>query len=162
MVGRMLSFAGAFSIFIYLRPFVEMSAGVEVNQLSLLLGLGLAGFAGTYCASVLLALYLYQLLTLLPLALAAAALVFLGFGHLLWLAALILIVWGTLHTGLPLAGPTWLSLGIADEPDVSGGVLVAGIHLAILLGADPAGCCWIICRWPRPGSTGWCCCCLQR
>lgn len=149
MVVVMLSFVGAFSTFTYLRPFLETSAGVDVNQLSLLLGWGLAGFAVTYCASVLLALYLYRL----PLA-SAAALVFLGFGHLLWLAALILIMWGTLNAAIPVAWSTWLSLGIADEPDVSGGLLVAAIRLAIMLGAAPAGCCWIICRWPRPRSRG--------
>ena len=140
MVGVMLSFAGAFSTFTYLRPFLEMRAGVDVNQLSLLLlGLGLAGFAGTYGASVLLGRYLYPLLALLPLALAATTLVFLGFGHLFWPAALILVVWGTLNAAIPVAWSTWLSLGIADEPDAGGGLLVAAIQLAIMLGAAFGG-----------------------
>jgi len=140
MVGVMLSFAGAFSTFTYLRPFLETRTGVDVNQLSLLLlGLGLAGFAGTYGASALLGRHLYRLLALLPLALAVTTLAFLGFGHLLWPAAIILIVWGTLNAAIPVAWSTWLSLGIADEPDAGGGLLVAAIQLAIMLGAAFGG-----------------------
>lgn len=140
MLGVMLSFAGAFSTFTYLRPFLETRTGVDVTQLSLLLlGLGLAGFAGTYGASALLERYLYRLLALLPLALAAATLAFLGFGHLLWPAAFILIVWGTLNAAMPVAWSTWLSQGIADEPDAGGGLMVAAIQLAIMLGAAFGG-----------------------
>lgn len=140
MLGVMLSFAGAFSTFTYLRPFLEMRTGVDVTQLStLLLGLGLAGFAGTYGASVLMGRYLYRMLAWLPLALAAATLAFLGLGHLLWPAAFVLIVWGTLNAAMPVAWSTWLSQGIADEPDAGGGLMVAAIQLAIMLGAAFGG-----------------------
>lgn len=140
MLGVMLSFAGAFSTFTYLRPFLEARTGVNLTQLSLLLlGLGLAGFAGTYGASALQGRYLYRMLALLPLALAAATLAFLGFGHLLWPAAFILIVWGTLNAAMPVAWSTWLSQGIADEPDAGGGLMVAAIQLAIMLGAAFGG-----------------------
>jgi len=48
MVGIMLTFAGAFATFTYLRPFLETYTRPSVPQLYLLLlGLGLAGFAGT-------------------------------------------------------------------------------------------------------------------
>lgn len=140
MVGVMLSFAGAFSTFTYLRPFLETRTGADVTQLSLLLlGLGLTGFAGTYGASALLGRHLYRLLALLPLLLAAATLAFLGFGHLLWPAALVLIVWGALNAAIPVAWSTWLSQGIADEPDAGGGLMVAAIQLAIMAGAAFGG-----------------------
>ena len=49
MAGVMLTFAGAFSAFTYFRPFLEGYTRVSVPQLSLLLlGLGVAGFVGTY------------------------------------------------------------------------------------------------------------------
>ncbi|MCU1327731.1 MAG: rane protein major facilitator superfamily [Bryobacterales bacterium] len=52
MLGVMLTFAGAFTTFTYLRPFLETYTQVSVPQLSfLLLGLGTAGFVGTYGAS---------------------------------------------------------------------------------------------------------------
>ena len=71
MLGVMLTFAGAFATFTYLRPFLETYTEVSVPQLSLLLlGLGLAGFVGTYGASALLGRHLYSLLSGLPMALA--------------------------------------------------------------------------------------------
>mgnify|MGYP006145770791 CR=1 FL=1 len=140
MLGVMLSFAGAFSTFTYLRPFLEIRTGVDLRQLSLLLlGLGLAGFVGTYGASALLGRHLYRLLALLPLALAATTLAFLLFGHRLWPAALLLIVWGALNAAVPVAWSTWLAQGIADEPDAGGGLMVAAIQLAIMLGAGLGG-----------------------
>ncbi|HZX18299.1 MAG TPA: MFS transporter [Pseudomonas sp.] len=140
MLGVMLSFAGTFSTFTYLRPFLEIRTGVGLSQLSfLLLGLGLAGFVGTYGASALLGRHLYRLLALLPLALAATTLAFLLLGHLLWPAALLLIVWGALNAAIPVAWSTWLAQGIADEPDAGGGLLVAAIQLAIMLGAGLGG-----------------------
>ena len=140
MLGVMLSFAGAFSTFTYLRPFLEIRTGVDLSQLSLLLlGLGLAGFVGTYGASALLGRHLYRLLALLPLALAVTTLAFLWLGHRLWPAALLLVVWGALNAAIPVAWSTWLAQGIADEPDAGGGLMVAAIQLAIMLGAGLGG-----------------------
>ena len=140
MLATMLSFAGAFSTFTYLRPFLEVRTGVNVTQLSLvLLGAGLAGFAGTYAASALLPRRLYRLLALLPLALAIATLAFLSVGSLLWPAALTLVAWGAINAAIPVAWSTWLSQGVADQPDAGGGLLVAAIQLAIMLGAAIGG-----------------------
>ena len=40
---------------------------------------------------------------------------------------------------MPVAWSTWLSQGIADEPDAGGGLMVAAIQLAIMLGAAFGG-----------------------
>lgn len=54
MLSTMLTFAGAFGAFTYFRPFLEAEMGVSASQLSLLLlGLGLAGFAGTHFAGAI-------------------------------------------------------------------------------------------------------------
>jgi predicted MFS family arabinose efflux permease len=75
MLGVMLTFAGAFATFTYPRPFLETYTRVNVPQLSLLLlGLGLAGFVGTYGASMMVRRHLYSLLAGLPLALGAVTL----------------------------------------------------------------------------------------
>jgi predicted MFS family arabinose efflux permease len=140
MAGVMLSFAGAFATFTYLRPFLETYTGVSVPQLSmLLLGLGAAGFLGTYAATVMLGSHLYGLLRWLPLALGAVTVALLAVGHVFWAVALALAAWGALNAAIPVAWSTWLSKGIADEPESGGGLLVAAIQLAIMLGAALGG-----------------------
>ena len=140
MLGVMLTFAGAFATFTYLRPFLESYTRVVVPELSLLLlGLGVAGFAGTYGASALLGRRLYPLLRWLPLALAAVTLVMLGVGHLLWAVAAAMIAWGGLNSAIPVAWSTWLSKEVFDEPESGGGLIVAAIQLSIMLGAALGG-----------------------
>ena len=140
MAGVMLSFAGAFATFTYLRPFLETYTGVTVPQLSmLLLGLGAAGFLGTYGATVMLGSHLYGLLRWLPLALGAVTVALLAVGHVFWAVAIALVAWGALNAAIPVAWSTWLSKGIADEPESGGGLLVAAIQLAIMLGAALGG-----------------------
>ena len=140
MAAVMLSFAGAFSTFTYLRPFLEVRTGVNVSQLSLLLlGLGLAGFVGTYGASRLLGQHLYRLLAGLPLALAVATLALLAVGHLFWPAAIVLVGWGVLNAAIPVAWSTWLTQGVSDQPESGGGLMVAAIQLAIMAGAAFGG-----------------------
>lgn len=79
MFAVMLTFGGAFSSFTYFRPFLETYAHANVKELSLLLlGLGVAGFAGTYGASSLLPRRLYPMLRWLPLALSVATLLLLA------------------------------------------------------------------------------------
>lgn len=140
MLGVMLTFAGAFTVFTYLRPFLETFTRVSVPQLSiLLLGLGLAGFAGTYGASALIGRHLHSLMRWLPMALGAVTLAMLGAGHVFWAVGLLMIVWGVLNSAIPVCWSTWLSKGIADEPDSGGGLMVAAIQLAIMLGGAFGG-----------------------
>lgn len=140
MLGVMLTFAGAFATFTYMRPFLETYTQVSVPQLSLLLlGLGGAGFAGTYGASALLGRHLYSLLRWLPLALAAVTLGLLAVGHVLWEVAAMMVAWGALNSAIPVSWSTWLTKGISDEPESGGGLIVAAIQLSILLGAALGG-----------------------
>jgi predicted MFS family arabinose efflux permease len=140
MLGVMLTFAGAFATFTYLRPFLETYTRVTVPQLSLLLlGLGVAGFAGTYAATALLGRHMYALLRCLPLALGAVTLAMLSVGHVLWAVAVTMIAWGALNSAIPVAWSTWLSKEISDEPESGGGLIVAAIQLSIMLGAALGG-----------------------
>jgi predicted MFS family arabinose efflux permease len=121
MAAVMLTYAGAFAGFTYLRPFLENYTHVSLPQLSLLLlGLGLAGFAGTYGASSLVGRHLFLLLCGLPMALAAVTIGLLVVGHSLWGVAAMMIVWGTLNSAIPVTWSTWLSKGIRDEPESGG------------------------------------------
>lgn len=135
MTAVMLTFAGAFCTFTYLRPFLESYTRVNTTELSLLLlGLGLAGFAGTYVVTVSVSKRLYALLRYLPLLLAMTTIALLSLGHNLLMVAGVLIVWGGLNAAIPVAWSTWLSKGISDDPESGGGLLVASIQLAIMLG----------------------------
>ena len=140
MLGVMLTFAGAFSTFTYLRPFLETYTGVNVTQLSLLLlGLGVAGFVGTYFASTMAARHLYSLLTGLPLALGAVTLGLLAIRYHITGVAFAMFAWGALNSAIPVCWSTWLSKGIKDEPESGGGLLVGAIQLSIMLGGAFGG-----------------------
>lgn len=140
MSAVMLAFAGAFATFTYLRPFLETRMGATIPELSLLLlSLGMAGFVGTYAVSRIVGTHLYRLLTALPFALAVITLTLLMVGHHLWAAAVTLFVWGLLNSAIPVVWSTWLTQGIADEPEAGGGLMVAAIQLAIMLGAATGG-----------------------
>lgn len=140
MIGVMFTFAGAFATFTYLRPFLETYTHVSVPQLSLLLlGLGLAGFSGTYSASVLAGRHLYRLLMGLPLALGGVTLALLAARRHIWGVAVAMIAWGAVNSAIPVCWSTWLTKGISDEPESGGGLLVGGIQLSIMLGAASGG-----------------------
>lgn len=140
MAGVMLTFGGAFAAFTYLRPFLENRVQATLPQLSLLLlALGSAGFVGTYAASALLNRHLYRLLKNLPLALGGVTIGMLLAGHQLWALALLMFAWGALNAAIPVSWFNWLTQGIRDEPEAGGGLMVAAIQLAIMLGAGFGG-----------------------
>jgi predicted MFS family arabinose efflux permease len=94
--------------------------------------------------------HLLSLLCGLPMALAAVTIGLLALGHSLWGVAAMMVVWGTLNSAIPVAWSTWLSKGIRDEPESGGGLMVATIQLAIMLGAGLGDCCSTIFRlWQR-------------
>jgi predicted MFS family arabinose efflux permease len=136
----MLSFAGAFAAFTYFRPFLENVTRLPLPQLSLaLFALGLASFIGTAAASRLLKKHLYRLLALLPLALALITLLLLNIGALFWPTVLALVAWGVIYSAIPVCWSAWISDGIHDQPESGGGLIVALIQLAILLGGSLGG-----------------------
>ncbi len=140
MLAVMLTFGGAFAIFTYFRPFFEAYTHVSVSQLSLLLlGMGLAGFVGTYAASAIVNRRLARLLTGLPLALASVTLVMLPAGEHFMVIAILVMVWGAINAAIPVAWSTWLSKGVKDAPESGGGLMVASIQLAIMVGAELGG-----------------------
>jgi predicted MFS family arabinose efflux permease len=140
MLGVMLTFAGAFCTFTYLRPFLETYTQVDVAQLSLLLlALGVSGFAGTYGATALLRRHLFKMLALLPLALAAITLLMLNVGHEVYATGAAMVAWGAVNAAIPVAWSTWLAKGIREDPESGGGLMVGAIQLAIMLGAALGG-----------------------
>jgi predicted MFS family arabinose efflux permease len=146
MIGVSLTFAGAFATFTYLRPFLESVTHVDITPLSLLLlGLGAAGFIGTYAAGRLLTRRLHSLLWQLPVALAAVTVALVITGRNISAVAALMILWGAINSAIPVAWSAWLAKEISDEPESGGGLMVAVIQLSIMLGAAIGG--WWLDHW---------------
>lgn len=140
MTGILLLFMGQFSLFTYLRPFLETVTHVDATMLSiLLLILGLAGLVGTFVISLILHQHVYRYLILIPfiMALIAGAFV-LGGGHL-WFVAILMGLWGFIGTSAPVAWNTWLAQTLHQDAEIGGGLMVAIIQFAITLGATIGG-----------------------
>jgi predicted MFS family arabinose efflux permease len=146
MAGVMLSFGGAFATFTYLRPFLEGTVHASLPQISLLLlGLGVAGFAGTSVATALVRRHLYRMLGVLPLLLAAVTLALHAAAQAPWGVAVAMVTWGGINAAIPVFWSNWLARAVGDEAEAGGGLLVAAIQLAIMLGAAFGG--WLLDRF---------------
>ncbi|RYD59659.1 MAG: MFS transporter [Sphingomonadales bacterium] len=140
MLAVALFFMGQFALFTYLRPFLETVTAVDVTTLSLLLlGLGLAGLAGTYAIGFALKRTLYGLLVAMPLAMALIAGGLIALGSSPVSVAMLLMAWGVIGTAAPVAWWTWVSKALPDQAEAGGGLMVAVIQLAITLGAALGG-----------------------
>lgn len=141
MLAIMLQFAGAFTTFTYLRPFLETETGAGADQLSLLLlGLGAAGFAGTWLAGRLLEKsHLLGLLRWLPVIMAGATVGMLAMDKSVTGVAFMMILWGAVNAAVPVCWSTWLAKFMSEEPESGGGLMVACIQLSIMLGGGLGG-----------------------
>ena len=135
-----LFFMGQFTLFTYVRPFLETVTGVSASGLSLiLLAIGIAGFIGTLGVSPLLTARFYQTLITLPLLMAAIAGTLLLAGHHAWAVAILLSLWGMLATAAPTGWWTWIARTLPDDAEAGGGLMVAVIQLSIALGSTAGG-----------------------
>jgi predicted MFS family arabinose efflux permease len=95
MLAVLLSFMGQFTLFTYLRPFLEQVTGVNVSMLSaMLLIVGLTGLIGTSLVGKVLDGRLHVTLAVIPVAMAAVAVAMAAFGTSSWLTAGLLALWG--------------------------------------------------------------------
>ena len=140
MVAVSLFFMGQFALFTYLRPFLETVTHASVSTLSLLLlVLGVAGFAGTALIGGLLGNHLYRTLVAIPLLMAVVALALMTFGASVAATAVLLALWGLLATSAPVGWWTWLARTLPHDAEAGGGLMVAVVQLAIMLGAMVGG-----------------------
>ncbi|MFW1950456.1 MFS transporter [Acinetobacter beijerinckii] len=140
MFAILFLFMGQFSLFTYLRPFLENVTLVDANQLSsLLLIMGVSGLIGTFMISHILHKHLYRYLILIPLTMAFLAGAFILFGYQFWIIAALMVLWGLIGTSAPVAWNTWLTRSLPHEIEAGGGLMVAIIQLAITLGATAGG-----------------------
>ena len=140
LAAAMLSWGSAFTMFTYLRPFLERVTGADVQLLSiLLLVLGCAGFIGTWGAGRFVKGDVASLLRMPALIMGTSTLVLLLVGGSVLATALSLAVWGAMNTAMSVIWMTWLSQNADDAPEAAGGLMVAVIQTSILLGAMVGG-----------------------
>jgi len=140
MVAVSLFFFGQFTLFTYLRPFLDLVTSNNAPLISsMLLALGIAGFVGTIVIGWLLKSHLYSLLVAIPAAMAAIAATLVGIDSTSLNVSLLLMLWGLLGTAAPVGWWTWLSRTMPHEAEAGGGLMVAIIQLAIMSGAIVGG-----------------------
>lgn len=153
LVAAMLSWGAAFTMFTYLRPFLEQVTGAGVRTLSvLLLVLGAAGFAGTSVAGRRVGGPIAPLLKLPALVMGAATLGLLLGGRSVLVVGALLAVWGAMNTAMSVIWMTWLTRTVEDAPEAAGSLMVAGIQGAILLGAMLGG--FLLDHWSIQATLG--------
>jgi predicted MFS family arabinose efflux permease len=140
LIAAMLSWGSAFTMFTYLRPFLERVARVDVTLLSiLLLVLGCAGFVGTWASGRFVSGNVAPLLRLPALLMGGCTLGLLLLGSSVIAAALFLAIWGATNTAMSVIWMTWMSQNVDDAPEAAGSLMVAAIQTSILLGAVIGG-----------------------
>ncbi|WP_159714233.1 MFS transporter [Geminicoccus flavidas] len=140
MASILMLFMGQFALFTYLRPFLESVTHLDIAALSaILLVMGLAGVAGTWCIGWLLRTRLFSILIAIPLVMSVLAIALIGLGAMPGPVALLLVAWGFFGTAAPVGWGTWLSRTLPDDAEAGGGLQVAIIQLAITGGAAIGG-----------------------
>lgn len=133
-------FMGQFTLFTYLRPFLEAVTYVDVPTLSLLLLIiGVAGLVGTMLAGSLVSQSMNKVLVGIPLIMTAIAFAVIVVGSWVVPVAALLGVWGLVATCAPVGWFTWLARVLPHNAEAGGGLMVAVIQLAITAGATIGG-----------------------
>ena len=140
MLGVSLFFMGQFTLFTYLRPFLETVTRVDVSTVTLvLLVIGVAGFIGTTFIGTALKRGFYATLIVIPVMMAAIALLLIAFGGSIVAVALLLGCWGLVSTAAPVGWWAWVSRTFPKNAETGGGLMVAMIQLSIALGSTTGG-----------------------
>lgn len=140
LVASMLSWGSAFTMFTYLRPFLEQVTGAGVTTLSiLLLVLGCAGFVGTWASGRFLSGSVAPLLKFPALLMGGCTFGLLLLGGSVVAVGLFLALWGAMNTAMSVIWMTWMSQNVDDAPEAAGSLMVAAIQTSILLGAVVGG-----------------------
>ena len=101
--------------------------------------MGAAGLLGTWLFGRLVAHNLSATLILAPAGLAAIACGLVAAGMFAVPVAVLLIAWGMIGTGAPVAWWTWVARRFPNDAEAGGGLLVAVVQMAITLGAASGG-----------------------
>lgn len=140
MLGVMLLFGGGQAFFGYMVPFLESVTGLGAGAVSLvLLATGVSALVGTFVAPRMLARSIHGVLVMAPAALAILLGLLLLTGHLLIPAVVILMLWTFARAHIGIGANVWVAHNFAERAESAGGIMVAVIQLAMMLGAILGG-----------------------
>jgi len=141
MIAVGLFFMGQFTLFTYVRPFLENVSRVDdPSTLSLiLLVVGAAGVVGNALIGGVLRRSLYGALITTPLLMTLLATGLIGFGHALAAVVVLLGLWGMIGTAAPVGWWSWLAQTLPKNAETGGALMVAVIQLAIGSGSFVGG-----------------------
>ncbi|WP_231409757.1 MFS transporter [Ralstonia solanacearum] len=140
MLGVGVFFMGQFTLFTYLRPFLETVTRVDVTALSLiLLVIGITGFVGTTLVGAVLKRAFYPTLIAIPILMAAIGVALIVFGGWPAAVAALLGLWGLVATAAPVGWWGWIARTFPKNAEAGGGLMVAIVQLAIALGSTAGG-----------------------
>ncbi|RNF33599.1 MFS transporter [Paracoccus methylarcula] len=140
MIAVLLVFAGHFTFFTYIRPFLELITGVGIEGVTAILFIfGIANFAGTYLIAHVIERSLWLALMAMPLTMAILALLLSWVGGFAPFDAAMVGLWGLVFAGVPVSWSTWITRSLPDEAEAGGGLIVAAINFAIAMGAAGGG-----------------------
>ncbi|EMH5178743.1 MFS transporter [Serratia marcescens] len=140
MLGVGIFFMGQFTLFTYIRPFLETVTKVDASVVTLiLLVIGVAGFIGTTLIGRVLKRGFYSTLIAIPVLMAITALALIAFGSQVAIVMVLLGLWGLISTGAPVGWWAWVPRTFPQNAEAGGGLMVAMVQLSIALGSTVGG-----------------------
>ena len=140
MLGMGIFFMGQFTIFTYIRPFLETVTRVDDATVTLvLLVIGVAGFIGTTLIGRVLKRGFYPTLMAIPVLMAITALALIAFGSQVAIVTALLGLWGLISTAAPVGWWAWVPRTFPQNAEAGGGLMVAMVQLSIALGSTVGG-----------------------
>jgi len=134
MLGVGIFFMGQFTLFTYIRPFLETVTRVDAATVTLvLLVIGVAGFIGTTLIGRVLKRGFY------PTMMAITALALIAFGSDVAIVTALLGLWGLISTAAPVGWWAWVPRTFPQNAEAGGGLMVAMVQLSIALGSTVGG-----------------------
>ncbi|MDR7345334.1 putative MFS family arabinose efflux permease [Pantoea alhagi] len=140
MLGVGIFFMGQFTLFTYIRPFLETVTRVDAATVTLiLLVIGGAGFIGTTLIGRVLKRGFYPTLMAIPVLMAITALALIAFGSQVAIVTALLGLWGLISTAAPVGWWAWVPRTFPQNAEAGGGLMVAMVQLSIALGSTVGG-----------------------
>lgn len=140
MLGVGIFFMGQFTLFTYIRPFLEMVTKVDSSTVTLaLLVIGITGFIGTTLINKVLKRRFYLTLMAIPVVMAITAVALIIFDSQVAIVIALLGLWGLISTGAPVGWWAWVPRTFPQNAEAGGGLMVAMIQLSIAFGSTVGG-----------------------
>lgn len=140
MLGVGIFFMGQFTLFTYIRPFLETVTRVDDATVTLvLLVIGVVGFIGTTLIGRVLKRGFYPTLMTIPVLMAITALALIAFGSQVAIVTALLGLWGLISTAAPVGWWAWVPRTFPQNAEAGGGLMVAMVQLSIALGSTVGG-----------------------